>query len=77
MKALKELNVLSPLKELSFSKEEIRNISKDLSLKTWDKPSYPCLVTRIPYGEKITSEKLNVIHKCEKYLNDQGFKILG
>ena len=48
--ALEELKVLSPLKELDFSKEEIREMSRRLLLDTYDKPSYPCLFTRFPYG---------------------------
>lgn len=74
MKALKELNIKSPLLELGFTKEDIRLISKELGLLTWDKPAYACLLSRIPYGEKIEIEKLKKIEKAEMYLMSLGFK---
>lgn len=74
MRAIKELNVLSPLKEIGLTKENIREISKDLNLPTWDKPAFSCLITRIPYGEKLTNEKLRMIEKAEKYLESIGFR---
>ncbi|MDR2037759.1 MAG: ATP-dependent sacrificial sulfur transferase LarE [Bacteroidales bacterium] len=74
MKAIKELGVLSPLKESGFSKEEIRQLSREMGLPTWEKPSFACLASRFPYGEPITREKLNTIEKAEKFLFDLGFQ---
>jgi uncharacterized protein len=72
-KALKELNIISPLAELNFSKEEIRKYSKLLGLKTAEKPSYACLASRFPYGEKITAEKLERVGKSELKIRNLGF----
>lgn len=73
MKALKELEVISPLKVAGLTKEEIRLLSKQLNLPTWDKPSMACLASRIPYGVPITPEKLAMVEKGEEYLLDHGF----
>jgi len=72
-KAIEELNVISPLKTVGLNKKEIRLLSKQLGLSTWDKPAYACLATRIPYGEEITTQKLNRIEKAEKYLHSLGY----
>lgn len=74
MKALKELNIVSPLKQVGLTKAEIRELSKEYGLKTWDKPVFACLASRIPYGEEITREKLARIEKAEKILRQEGFK---
>lgn len=74
MKALAELNVKSPLKELNITKEEIRKFSKELNLPTWDKPSYACLLSRLPYDIKIDINELKRIEKSEDYLHSIGFK---
>lgn len=74
MKALKELNIKSPLLECKFTKKDIREISKELGLVTWDKPSYACLLSRIPYGEEIKIEELKKIEQGESYLAEVGFK---
>jgi len=74
MRALKELNIKSPLLECKLTKKDIRKISKELGLITWDKPSYACLLSRIPYGEEIKLEELNKIEKGENYLAEAGFK---
>ena len=58
LKAIAELGVMSPLREAGLFKEEIREISRELGLPTWSKPSFACLATRFVYGEKITEEKL-------------------
>ena len=73
LKALKELNIISPLKECGFTKEDIRILSKERNLDTFNKPAFACLATRIPYGEVITKEKLTMIEKSEEYLVDLGF----
>ena len=74
MKALEELDIISPLKEAGMTKQDIRMLSKELGLKTYDKPSFACLASRVPYGEKITNEKLRRIEKSEDYLLSLGFR---
>lgn len=73
MRAVKELGVVSPLKEVGMTKEDIRILSKDMKLPTWNKPSFACLASRIPYDEPITVEKLNMIEQAENYLASLGF----
>jgi len=73
MKALAELSVLSPLRECGLTKSEIRRLSKEAGLPTWDKPAYACLATRIPTGEEITKEKLEATEAAENYLFSLGF----
>jgi uncharacterized protein len=72
--AVKEHKILSPLLEAKMSKEDIRVLSKDMNLPTWDKPAFACLASRFPYGQNISVEKLNMIDKAEQYLFDLGFK---
>ena len=74
MRAIAELGIKSPLRQVGLWKKEIRALSKDLNLKTWDKPSYACLASRFVYGESITPEKLTMIDKAEEFLIDAGFK---
>ncbi|WIF95772.1 ATP-dependent sacrificial sulfur transferase LarE [Caminicella sporogenes] len=74
IKALKELNIKSPLFEVNLTKEDVRILSKKLGLKTWNKPSYACLLTRLPYGEEFKIEDFEKIEKAEKYMMDIGFK---
>ena len=71
-KAAAECGVRSPLKDIGFSKAQIRQASKDLGLPSWNKPSSSCLATRIPYGSKITLEKLHRIEQAERFLRDLG-----
>ncbi len=73
MKALAELGIRSPLKEAGLSKSDIRELSKELGLDTWDMPSFACLATRIPYGEEITADKLAMIENAETVLREEGF----
>lgn len=73
MRALAELSVLSPLRECDLTKAQIRELSKEAGLFTWDKPAYACLATRIPTGEKITAEKLSATEIAEDYLFSLGF----
>ncbi|RII35711.1 ATP-dependent sacrificial sulfur transferase LarE [Clostridium chromiireducens] len=72
MVAAKELNVISPLKEAGLTKNDIRELSKELGLPTWDKPSFACLSSRFPYGNKITLPKLTMVDKAEQFLLDLG-----
>lgn len=70
MRALEELGtVRSPLLENGFTKDDIRAVAKAWGLEVWDKPSSPCLATRIPYNHEITGEALTMIEKGEKYLH--------
>ena len=73
MQAVKELGILSPLKETGFTKAEIRKASRELGLEEWDKPSFACLSSRFPYGEQITAEKLAKVEQAEQRLRDLGF----
>ncbi|MFV9511581.1 ATP-dependent sacrificial sulfur transferase LarE [Tepidibacillus sp. LV47] len=74
LKALYTLGIRSPLKEIGFSKKEIRERSKAHDLPTWDKPSFSCLASRIPYNERITREKLQQIDHAEQFLFELGLK---
>lgn len=67
-KAIKELGIISPLKDVGLTKKEIRDLSKEIGLATWNKPSFACLASRFPYGTKITKEKLQQIEQCEEIL---------
>ncbi|MPM12947.1 Pyridinium-3,5-biscarboxylic acid mononucleotide sulfurtransferase [bioreactor metagenome] len=74
MRALKELAVRSPLRECGLTKTEIRRLSREAGLFTWNKPAYACLATRISTSEIITAEKLEKTERAESYLMLQGFK---
>jgi len=73
-KASKDHGIISPLAELKFTKSEIRNTARSIGLEIWDKPSSPCLSSRIPYGQKVTMEKLSLIEKAEEVLKKFGFR---
>jgi pyridinium-3,5-biscarboxylic acid mononucleotide sulfurtransferase len=72
-RAVNELRVLSPLVEASLSKTNIRQIARNLDLAVWDRPSAPCLATRIPYGTPITSERIALIADSERFIRSLGF----
>jgi len=72
MQAAKELDVVSPLIEAGLTKNDIRELSKELGLPTWNKPSFACLSSRFPYGNKITLSKLTMVDKAEQILLDMG-----
>ncbi len=74
VKAAKEAGVRGPLQEANLYKDEIRQLSKEFDLPTWDKPSFACLSSRIAYGEEITPEKLSKVDKAEAYLRDLNIK---
>ena len=74
MKALREKGVRSPLLEAGLTKNEIRLLSRQLGLPTWDQDEMACLSSRFPYGEKITAEKLARVDKLENFLTDLGFR---
>ena len=75
LKAVEELGVGSPLIEAGLTKGEIRAISEEMGLPTWDKPSMACLASRVPYGEPVTLEKLEQIEKGEQILVAEGFRL--
>ena len=68
------MDIWAPLLDAGLHKEEIRILSKTRGLPTWRKPPGACLATRIPYGSRITKEKLNTIAKAENYLLEQGIR---
>ena len=72
-KAAKEIGVRSPLLEAELTKNEIRFLSRELGLSTWNKPSLACLSSRIPYHETITEEKLKRVEEAEGILRNLGF----
>lgn len=74
MLAARELSILSPLVETGFFKYEIRALSRELGLSTWDMPADTCLATRIPYDERITREKIEAVGAGEDFLRELGFK---
>lgn len=74
LRALKELDVKSPLLECKLTKAEIRPLSKELNLNTWNKPPYACLLTRIPYGAELKEEDFEKIESAERYMMSIGFR---
>lgn len=74
MQAAKELKVVSPLKEAKLTKEDIRILSKQMNIPTWNKPSFACLSSRFPYGHEITKEKLEMVELAEEFLLNKGFR---
>jgi uncharacterized protein len=73
MRAARELGIRSPLLDAGLGKEEIRLLSKELGLPTWDKPATPCLSSRFPYGQKITAEALRRVDLAEDFIGKLGF----
>lgn len=73
LKAIDELDIKSPLRAAGLTKAEIRALSRELGLKTWEKPSYACLASRFVYGERITPEKLIMVERAEGLLLSMGF----
>ena len=74
LQAIAELEVKSPLRAAGLYKEEIRQLSKQLGLSTWDKPSFACLASRFVYGETINEEKLGMVDRAEQLMIDLGFR---
>jgi uncharacterized protein len=73
LQAVKELSIKSPLRFAELTKDDIRTLSKELNLPTWDKQSFACLSSRFVYGETISREKLSMVDKSEQLLLDLGF----
>lgn len=76
LKALQEMDVKSPLLENGWTKKEIREMSKELQLVTWDKPAYACLLTRLPISTDIKNKQLRSIEAAETYLHTEGFEAI-
>ena len=76
IEAAKQYGVRSPLVEAELTKDDIRALSRDMDLPTWDKPAQACLSSRIPYGTTVTVEALTKIAKAEQFLRSKGFKQL-
>lgn len=73
LRAVAELGIKSPLREIGFTKADIRALSRHLGLPTWNKQSFACLASRFVYGETITEEKLGMVDRAEQLLLDLGF----
>ena len=73
LQAVAELHVKSPLRHVELTKQEIRDLSKEMGLPTWDKQSFACLSSRFVYGEEITESKLSMVDQAEQLLLDMGF----
>jgi len=74
--AAAEFGVISPLEQAGLTKQEIRQLSHQLGLSTWDKPAYACLSSRFPYGTAITPERVRQVGQAEESLRTLGFRIL-
>ncbi len=74
LQAVRELGVKSPLRHAGLNKADIRALSKEMGLPTWEKQSFACLSSRFVYGEPITEEKLGMVDKAEQLLLDMGFR---
>jgi uncharacterized protein len=72
-RALRELGVMSPLRQASFTKSDVRQLARLIGLPNWDKPAAACLASRIPYGIGITREALARIERMEDMLHELGF----
>ena len=74
LRALRELNILSPLYEAGFNKRDVRLLARKLELPNWDKPARACLATRIPFGTPVTEEKLELLAAAERILEKEGLQ---
>ena len=76
LRATAALGVVAPLVEAGLTKADIRRLSREMNLETWNMPSQSCLATRVPYGEKLTREKLARIEQAEDTLHGLGFTVV-
>lgn len=74
--AADEHKIISPLKDAKLTKNDVRELAKELNLRWWNKPSSPCLSSRVPYGQEITLKKLRMIEDAENFLKDFGIREL-
>ena len=72
LQAAAEYRVVTPLKEAGMTKADVRELGRRLHLEIWDKPASPCLASRIPYGQAVTSQKLAAVETAEEYLRGLG-----
>ncbi len=72
--ALLELGIISPLQQIGFNKNEIRQLACDLGMPNWEAPASPCLATRFPYGETLTPDLLKRVEAAEKIIRQAGFQ---
>ena len=75
-RAIAELGIQSPLRDVGLSKADIRALSREMGLPTWSKPSYACLASRFPYGERITAAGLARVEHAERWLRDAGLGLM-
>jgi uncharacterized protein len=75
-RAAREFGVLSPLDEAGLTKNDIRELSREAGLPTWDEPASACLSSRVPYYSEVSEEKLRVIERAEDALRNVGFRVL-
>jgi uncharacterized protein len=73
-RAAEEMGIMAPLVDVQLGKEEIRFLSKEMGLSTWEKPAMACLASRIPYGDPITKKSLTMVAKAEEFLAQSGIK---
>jgi len=73
-RAAEELGIVAPLLDAGFGKQEIRTLSRQLKLSTWDKPAMACLASRIPYGTRLTGKRLEMVDAAEEVLYKEGFR---
>jgi uncharacterized protein len=74
MKALDECGIISPLKDAGMTKEDIRYLSRNAGLQTWNKPANACLLTRFPHNKKVTIQDLRDVEQAERFLDALGFE---
>jgi uncharacterized protein len=74
--AAREFGVISPLDEVGLTKADVRDLSREAGLPTWDEPASACLSSRIPYHSEVTEEKLQMIERAEDRLRALGFRVL-
>ncbi len=74
LRAAAELGVIRPLHDAGLTKQDVRDLSRELGLPTWDKPAYACLATRFPYGRRLDPAGLKMVERAEAFLHDLGFR---
>ncbi|SHI55610.1 uncharacterized protein SAMN02745751_00569 [Dethiosulfatibacter aminovorans DSM 17477] len=73
IRALRELNILSPIADAGMTKEDVREMAREFGISVADRPSSPCLATRFPYGTLLSDEKMRAVEKGESYIQELGF----
>lgn len=75
MQAAREAQAVAPLLEAGFTKSDVRHLSRQMGLRTWNKPAMACLSSRFPYGDQITVSKLSQVERAEEFLRRElGFR---